>query len=140
MFTNKLLISLALLAPSIATAELPDLTVRVTNASPATGTLEVTLFNSKESFLKEAYLQSSSEVTESGIFTANFPGLEEGEYAVVVVHDENGNEKYDSGFLGFGAESVGYSNNVQPWLVRPDFNDAKIQIGSDSMEIEIRLD
>jgi len=140
MFKNKLLISLALLVPSLAAAELPDLTVRVTNALPATGTLEITLFNSDESFLKEAHLQQSGVASESGIYTAVFASIEEGEYAVVVVHDENGNQKYDSGFLGLGGENLGYSNNARPWLGRPDFEDVKFLVESESKEIEIHLD
>ena len=134
------LASLALLCPTLALAALPALSVHVSNALPATGTVEVTLFNSADSFMREAYLQQSGEISESGEFTANFAGLEEGEYAVVVVHDENGNEAYDNGFLGIGAEGIGYSNNVRPWFFRPDFDDVKFTVNADSTEIEIRID
>jgi uncharacterized protein (DUF2141 family) len=57
----------------------------------------------------------------------------------VVVHDENDNGAYDSGFLGFGGESLGYSNNARSWLGRPDFDDAKLSIGAEGAEIEISL-
>ena len=132
--------SLTLFYPITTLATSPTLTVRISNALPATGTVEVTLFNSEETFLHEIYLQQSGEVSESGEFTANFVGLEEGEYAVVVIHDENGNNAYDSGFLGFGKEGLGYSKNAQPWFGRPDFNDVKLTIDSELTEIEIRLD
>ena len=134
------LASLALLCPTLALAALPALSVHVSNALPATGTVEVTLFNSTESFMREAFLQQSGEISESGEFTAQFAGLEEGEYAVVVVHDENGNEAYDNGFLGLGAEGIGYSNNVRSWFGRPDFDDAKFLVNAESTEIEIRVD
>ena len=120
-------------------AELSSLKVTVTNAVTTTGTVEVTLFNSSESFLKEAFLQQGGKVGEDGTFVAEFAGLEEGEYAVVAVHDENDNGAYDSGFLGFGGESLGYSNNARSWLSRPDFDDAKLSIGAEGTEIEISL-
>ena len=110
------------------------------NALPATGTVEVSLFNSEESFMQEVYIQKSGQVSESGEFTAEFAGLEEGEYAVVAVHDENGNQAYDSGFLGFGKEGLGYSNNVRPWFGRPDFEETKFSVKTERTEIEITLD
>jgi len=143
MLRKKLLFplaSFAMLAPSLAIAQLSGLTIQITNALPATGSVEVTLFNSKESFMKEAYLQQVHAMDENDTFTVTFPGVEEGEYAVVVVHDENGNEKYDAGFLGIGAENLGYSNNVRPLLGRPDFDDIKVTVGPEPKEIEIQLD
>lgn len=140
---NRCLIVTAFLIlanPGISAAALPSLTVHVRNALPPTGTVEVTLFNSEESFLKEIHLQQSGIANESGEFTAEFAGLEEGEYAVVVVHDENGNQIYDNGFLGFGAEGLGYSNNAWSWFGRPDFDEVKITIDSEFTEIEITLD
>jgi uncharacterized protein (DUF2141 family) len=131
---------LILAYPGISDAALPSLTVHVRNALPPTGTVEVTLFNSEESFLKDIYLQQSGKANESGEFTVEFAGLEEGEYAVVVVHDENGNQLYDAGFMGFGSEGLGYSNNAWSWFGRPDFNEVKFIIDSEYTEIEIILD
>ena len=140
---NRLLIVTAFLIlayPGISVAALPSLTVHVRNALPPTGTVEVTLFNSEESFLKEIHIQQSGKANENGEFTAEFAGIEEGEYAVVVVHDENGNQIYDAGFLGFGTEGLGYSNNAWSWFGRPDFDEVKITIDSAFTEIEITLD
>lgn len=123
-----------------AEAELPSLAVYVTYALPATGTLEITLFNSEENFMQEAFLQLSGEVKEDGTYSGYFASLEEGDYALVVVNDENDNGEYDSGFLGFGAEPLGYSNNVRALLGRPDFDDVKFSIGPGVNEIKISLD
>ena len=129
-----------LLTPAAAWAELPSLTVHVSGAEPGSGTLEVTVFNSPETFLSQAYLQRSGPVGEEGRFTATFSALPEGDYAVVVVHDANDNKKLDSGFLGFGAESFAYSNEASnPLFGRASFEDAKIEVNGD-LEIEIVLD
>ena len=131
---------LSLLSPALARAELSVVRVLASNLSSVTGTVEVTLFDSAESFLKEPYLQQSGKVGEDGSFEVEFVELPEGEYAVVVVHDENDNGKLDSGFLGFGGENYGYSNNVKPWFGRPDFEDAKFTVGQPETVVEIDFD
>ena len=136
----QFLLFISVLSPALALAELPGIKVVVSNLSPATGTVEVSLFDTAESFLKEPYLQESGVVGEDGIFETEFVGLTEGEYAVVVVHDANDNEKLDNGFLGFGGEKYGYSNNLKPWFGRPGFEEAKIAVSLPETLIEIDLD
>ena len=135
----KLWVLLALALPGLAAAEPSKLIVHVKNATPDTGNIEVSLFESADSYLKTTLFQQSGPSSESGEFTARFSNLEQGEYAVVVVHDENNNQQYDSGILGFGSEGLGYSNNVQPWFGRPDFEQVKFTLDSESTEIEIDL-
>lgn len=131
---------LFLLTPVFAWAQLPGLKLTVTGADPATGTIEASLFNSAQDFLMEAFLQESGEVNEDGTFEAEFAGLEEGEYAIVVVHDANDNGVFDAGLFGFGGESVGYSNNASSLLGRPRFEDAKFTVDRAGQTIHIELD
>lgn len=128
-----------LLLPILAQAELPGLKVLVHGAQPASGTLEVSLFNTAESFMKQPYLQESYPVSEEGVIEAGFTNLPEGEYAIVVVHDANDNGALDRGFLGFGGESYGFSNNVTHWFGWPDFDDAKFTADSTETTVEISL-
>lgn len=128
------------LLPLTLRAELPNATVYVLNLPVATGTVEVSLFDSEESFLKEPFLQQSGRVGEDGSFATEFVSLPAGEYAVVVVHDANDNGKLDSGFLGFGGEGYGYSNNVRPWFGRPSFEEVKFAVDQTSVVVEIDFD
>jgi len=137
---NAIASLLLILAPIVAWAELPSVKLTVSGANPATGTIEATLFDSSQNFLMEAYLQESGEVAEDGTFEAEFVGLEEGEYAIVVVHDANDNGVFDAGLFGFGGESVGYSNNASSWLGRPSFDDAKFVVDQNGQTIHISLD
>lgn len=129
-----------LLLPSTVSAELLSLKVVVTGMEPSTGTVELSLFDSEDSFMKEPRLQHSGSPDENGEFAWNFDALLEGRYALVAVHDANDNGKLDRGFLGFGDESYGFSNNVRPWFGWPDFSDAAITVESPGTEIEISLD
>jgi uncharacterized protein (DUF2141 family) len=128
------------LCPAPALAEPHDLSVMVSGLSPASGTVEVSLFDSAESFLKEPYKQQSGPVDEAGRFATEFAALPEGEYAIVVVHDANDNGKLDNGFLGIGGERYGYSNGAGSWLGRPDFEDAKFRVDQPGAQVEIDLD
>jgi uncharacterized protein (DUF2141 family) len=128
------------LCPALALAESYDINVMISGLSPTTGTVEVSLFDSAESFLKEPYQQQSGQVDESGRFATEFLALPEGEYAVVAVHDANGNGKLDTGFLGFGGEAYGYSSDAGSWLGRPDFEEAKFVVDQPGALVEIDLD
>ena len=136
----QLALFMSLLSPALALAELPGVRVVVSGLSPATGTVEISLFDSAESFMKEPYLQQSGPVDEDGSFETKFVSLPDGEYAVVVVHDANDNGKLDSGFLGFGGEGYGFSNNARSWFGWPDFEDAKIMVDQPATLVEIDLD
>jgi len=131
---------MSLLNPALALAELPGVRVVVSNLSPITGTVEVSLFDSADSFMVEPYLQQSGTAGEDGSFETEFVSLPDGEYAVVVVHDANDNGKLDTGFLGFGGEGYGFSNNAQTWFGWPDWEDAKIMVDQPATLVEIDLD
>jgi uncharacterized protein (DUF2141 family) len=134
--------ALLALIPAIGPAEeqpqLVDVIVRVVDADPVAGTLEISLFSSAETFLKQPYLQTAGAVNEDGTHVARFGKVPTGEYAVVVVHDENDNGALDTGFLGFGGESYAYSNDAHPLFGRPSFDAAKFAVDADT-RIEITL-
>ena len=116
-----------------------DIIVHVVDGEPATGTLEISLFNSAEFFLQNPYLQTSGPINEDGSYQARFGKVPPGEYAVVVVHDENGNGELDTGFLGFGGESWAFSNDIKPLFGRPSFDEVKFAV-SGHTQIRIKLD
>ena len=134
-----LLALLALLAPSASLAQVADLKIRVTGASTEEGTVEVSLFNSAETFMREPFLQMAGQRVENGTYEADFAAVPTGDYAVVVVHDENGNGQFDNGLFGIGGEAYGFSNGVRPMVGWPDFEDAAVSVEEDTT-IEIELD
>ena len=135
-----LLLTPCLLAcPARAVAQLATLTVVVHSLEPQAGKLEVSLFNSAEDFLKKPLLQQTVAV-DSESEELEFAALVDGEYAVVVVHDANDNGALDAGFLGFGGEGYGYSNNPISLFGRPSFDAARFTVGTENLSIEIDLD
>jgi len=126
--------------PALAHAQLAKLTVVVSGIEPSTGTLEVSVFNTAETFMQKPLLQDSKKVAGRSEATFEFAGLVEDNYAVVVVHDANDNGVLDAGFLGFGGELYAYSNNASSWLGRPAFEAASFKVATDDVEILVGLE
>ena len=125
--------------PLNAEAELATLGIVVRELEPATGKVEVSLFNSAEDFLKKPVLQQTREVAGETELRFEFAGLLDGAYGVVVVHDENDNGVYDAGFLGIGGEGLGYSNDARPLLGRPSFEAVRFELGTEDLELVIQV-
>jgi uncharacterized protein (DUF2141 family) len=70
--------------------------------------------------------------------TISFDGLPRGNYAVAVIHDENGNAKLDT-FAGIPKEGFGFSRNPAIGFGPPRFAAARFAIDSDAAAQHIRL-
>jgi len=68
-----------------------------------------------------------------------FEAVEAGEYAVSVFHDENGNGKLDTNFLGIPSEGVGASNDAKGHFGPPHFEDARFKFSGGSVKILIHM-
>jgi uncharacterized protein (DUF2141 family) len=62
-----------------------------------------------------------------------------GQYAVVVIHDENSNMKLDRNFLGIPKEGFGFSNNPRVILSAPSFQSAAAPVTCPATQLAIRL-
>jgi uncharacterized protein (DUF2141 family) len=62
-----------------------------------------------------------------------------GQYAITVLHDENGNHKMDRNFLGIPKEGYGFANSPKVFLTPPDFKTASIEVECPTTETTIHL-
>lgn len=130
-----------------------ELRVTVEGLRSAQGTVLIGLYDSPESF--ERAIEASSRegfLIDPDRFGAValranaakkgavvFSNLDPGGYAAVVVHDENGNGRLDTNFLGVPTEPYGFSNNAEGFLGPPSFDDAAIVLGDGDKAIRIAL-
>ncbi|WP_405371198.1 MULTISPECIES: DUF2141 domain-containing protein [unclassified Nonlabens] len=126
-----LLFSMALSAQETFT-----LKVTVDNAKNDQGTMVYSL-STENQFMKAAPLQSATVEIKDGVAVAIFENIPAGEYAVMVLHDKNGNNQMDFTDQGMPKEAYGMSNNPMSYGP-PSWDDAKITIESDK-EIAVRL-
>jgi uncharacterized protein (DUF2141 family) len=103
-----------------------------------TGNLYVAVYNTEESFLKEAMIGKVEEIN-NGKATAVFDNLEYGTYAVSSFYDKNDNGKLDTNFLGIPKEPTAMSNNAKGSFGAPKFKDAKFIFSSKNNTIKIKF-
>jgi uncharacterized protein (DUF2141 family) len=70
--------------------------------------------------------------------TLRFDGLPRGNYAVAVIHDENGNKKLDT-FAGIPREGFGFSRNPPIRFGPPRFAAARFAIDGDAERQQIKM-
>lgn len=137
---KKLITILFLLATILFNVKAQNtVSIDITGIKKKTGKLYVALFDSKTPFLSNRGIGEIIDVTED---TANviFGKLESGEYAVTIFHDENDNGKLDLGKYGIPKEKYGFSNNIDPAILRrpPVFDECKFTV-TDNTKISIKL-
>lgn len=110
--------------------------VKVENPLNTKGHILIGL-HTAHTFMKTEALQNSKVKVINGQALATFKQIKPGNYAIMVLHDENDNSQMDFETNGMPKESYGMSNN--PMLMGPpNFNDALFELKEDTV-ISIRF-
>ncbi|WP_033956339.1 DUF2141 domain-containing protein [Psychroserpens jangbogonensis] len=113
------------------------ITITVSNLKNSNGKVTLALHNG-DTFMKADGIQNAESNITFGKATITFTNVEPGEYAVLVLHDENENEKMDFDANGMPQEAYGTSgitNRFGP----PSYNDAKFNLDNEDLELSIKL-
>ncbi len=69
-----------------------------------------------------------------------FPNVPAGDFAVAVLHDENGNFKMDTGLFGIPKEGYGASRDARRTFGPPRFEDARLRLApGETKRITVRV-
>lgn len=137
----KILITVGcwLLAIGLLAQTSGQLTVTINNIKPVEGELYIAIYDNEDTFMDidriafREIIPVSTE-TESIIFT-NIP---DGEYAIAVFQDLNGNGELDKKGMGLPKEPFGFSNDARGKTGPPKYEKAKFSFSGD-MNISIKL-
>ena len=101
------------------------------------GKISVAVYNSEEGFLKfDKVYKCDSIAAQKGITQLSIKDLPEGEYALAIFYDENGNDKLDTNWLGIPKEKVAFSNAKMKPFGPPKYKECSFRVKSDiSMDI-----
>ncbi len=113
------------------------LTINVKNIKEMKGSLKYALYNSREKFLKDAYIFGGAEIQNSTV-TITVDSIVGGNYAVSVFHDKNNNDELDTNFIGIPKEPYAFSNNAKGMFGPPNFEQCRFLL-ENSSEITIEL-
>ena len=125
-------IAMAVLAVNHSLAQ-TNLEVTIRKVKEAKGMIRVGLFTNEKDFLNRAAVGKVVKAKE-GEVKVTFEGLEPGEYAISVIHDENENGELDSNMVGLPKEGFAFGNNAMGMFGPPSFDKAKIVVEKDKME------
>lgn len=121
-------------------ARATDLRVTITNMRSADGNVHVSVYDNPETFPKSDGMLKELVVKAAAPTTAVvFPGLKPGTYAVAAFHDENGDRKFDKGFLGMPQEDYAFSNDAPVFLSAPGFDAAAFAVAGDVARVSIPM-
>ena len=88
-----------------------------------------------------ACIDDADAVTRSvpaTVHSVRFDGLPHGQYAVAVIHDENGNARLDT-FAGIPREGFGFSRNPAIRFGPPKFAAARFALETDADTQQVRM-
>jgi len=128
---KTILLSSMLLLTVLMQGQKINLTVEMSGFKSDDGRVKVGLYNSEGTFLKTTFKSVGGDIKNSHA-SVTFEGLEKGEYAVSIYHDENNNGKMDTGFMGIPTESYAASNNAKGFMGPPKYADAKFVLQNNS--------
>ena len=114
-----------------------DITVTIDNVLNNNGKVLIGL-HSAETFMKTQAVQGSANEIENGKVSYTFKNVTPGVYAILVLHDENGNNRMDYEASGMPKEAYAMSNNPISYGP-PRFEDAKFEVTNQSLELRLRF-
>jgi uncharacterized protein (DUF2141 family) len=123
---------LLFLLPAIALAQ-NQIIIDVLEVPSSKGKISVAVYNSKEGFLKfDKVFKFDSIVAQKGTTNIAIKDLPEGEYALAIFHDENGNDELDTNWLGIPKEKVAFSNAKMKTFGPPPFKECAFKVVKDT--------
>jgi uncharacterized protein (DUF2141 family) len=124
--------------PSVASA---TLVVEVEGMKDDQGRLRASLYASEDGFptKPEKAVRKADAPIVGGKARVVFEGLAPGGYAVAAYHDENGDGKLDTGFLGIPTEGLASSNDAKGFMGPPSFEKARVEVAPGENRIVVHV-
>lgn len=106
-----------------------DLIVTVSNLRSNHGDVHIALYDRPDAFPDSDGMLVEHETPVLQHKARHvFRGLEPGTYAIAIYHDENGNDDFDTNFIGLPLEGYAFSNGATVFLGPPDFDEAAFSV------------
>jgi len=133
------------LSPLPSKAATPGGAVRVdiSGLRNTSGDIRCLMFNGPDGFpeLQAKAFRTTRGVIDGDHAVCDFRDVAPGNYAVIVLHDENSNGRMDRNLMGVPQEGYVASNNLHPAMSAPGFRQATFTVGATgvtSLSLRIR--
>ena len=111
------------------------ITVTIENITNNNGSVILGL-HTEDTFMKGQGIMNAESKIVDGKITVTFKNVEAGSYAIMALHDENGNKRMDFQENGMPKESYGMSNNPVMYGP-PQFASAKFDLNNEDLDLKI---
>ena len=109
------------------------ITVKVGEVPQSKGKVSVAIYESNDTFLKfDKVFASGSAIAVEGTTTVEVKQVPNGEYAIALFYDENGNDELDTNWFGIPKEKVAFSNAKMRAFGPPKFKDCAFKVTKDT--------
>lgn len=109
-----------------------ELSVEVHGVPSSEGKISVAVYDSEEGFLKfDKVFKCDSIAAQKGVTHLSIKNIPEGEYALAVFYDKNGNDKLDTNWLGIPTEKVAFSKAKMKTFGPPAFKECSFRVVDD---------
>jgi len=117
------------------------LTVRVVGFKHDRGQFIINIFSAELGFPsdRQKAIRSIAGEISNQLAVLEFSDLPPDTYAISALHDENGNGKVDTNFIGIPKEPSGTSRDAKGHFGPPKFRDATFALGNEDMTVIISL-
>lgn len=138
LLTLVYLVSVSFSTPSV---NYHTLTVKVTGIRNNAGNLQIQIYRNAENFKKELpwkVKQFDKSGVKNNSLTCTFTGIEEGEYGVALLDDENANKEMDYTMF-VPDEGFGFSDYYHTAWSKPKYESFKFQFkGDKTVSVKVR--
>lgn len=106
--------------------------VEVHNVASKNGNINLAVYDSDETFLKFGeVVMTKSTPAQKGMVSLKLENIPDGEYALAVFHDKNGNDKLDTNWLGIPKEKVAFSKSKMKTFGPPSYRECCFKLMGD---------
>ena len=116
-----------------------NLSLHVAGVKSDDGNVCFAIYSNESSFLKyDEVFKFGSQKAVKGKTTIEIEDLPNGNYAVAIFHDANGNKNLDTNMLGIPKEDIAFSRGKMKMFGPPKFDECAFILNS-NMELDIML-
>lgn len=130
------------LSLALAFAESPGLKIQLEGVKEKQkGSVLCALFRAEAGFPTEhnRALEIQQATKVNGKWQCDFANLRKATYAVSVLHDKNSDGKMNTGKLGVPQEGWATSNNINPRLRPPTFQESRVQFDGGEKQLSLKM-
>lgn len=123
------------------TRDKATIVVKMVNFKSDRGYMRIALFRGERGFpgKPKLALMSGTARIKKGKSSFVFKNVPRGRYAISVLHDENGNGKMDTNWVGIPKEGGGTSRDARARFGPPDYKDAVFAFDGTTRKLTIKI-